>query len=178
MHWIDLVIVGVVAWVTFAAFSRGLIREVVTVVALLLGVVLAGAFYGELADDIDFLIDDLGTRRLVAFIAIFGGVFIAGQIGAMLLRRTAYLLMLGPLDHFGGAAFGFIKGLLLVEVVLFALATFQVNDAIDTALEDSALAPIFLDGIPVLLRLLPDEFERGVEDVASFDLGDLLGGGP
>lgn len=174
MHWIDLVIVGLVAWFTFAAFSRGLIREVVTLVALILGAVLAGAFYEELAADIDFLIDDDGVRPLVAFIAIFGGVFIGGQILAAVLRQTAQLLMLGPLDHLGGAAFGFAKGLLLVEVLLIALTTFRVSDRVDTALDDSALAPVFLDGIPVMLQLLPDEFDRAV----SHDETTLTGRGP
>lgn len=163
MHWIDLLIVGVIAWFTFAAFSRGLIREVVTLIALILGAVLAGNYYRELSADIDFLIDDESTRRLVAFIAIFAGVFIAGQLAAMVLRTTARLLMLGPIDHLGGAAFGFAKGLLLIEVLLMALTTFSVSTRIDEALDDSALAPLFLDGIPVMLRVLPDEFDRAVE---------------
>ena len=55
MHWLDLVIVAIIAWLTFRALSVGLIREVVTTIAVVGGAVLAGNFYQELADDIEFI---------------------------------------------------------------------------------------------------------------------------
>ena len=41
MNWLDAAILGLVAWFTFAAFQAGFIRESVTVVAAVLGVILA-----------------------------------------------------------------------------------------------------------------------------------------
>jgi transcriptional regulator with PAS, ATPase and Fis domain len=52
MNWVDVAIVVIVAWFTFSAFSAGVIREVVTIVGVALGVVLAGLFYKDLADDV------------------------------------------------------------------------------------------------------------------------------
>lgn len=163
MHWIDLVIVGIVALTTFAAFSSGLIRQVVTLVFLILGALLAGQFYDELAADITFLVDDQSTRNFIAFAAIFGGLYLVGQILATVLNRTAALLMLGPLDHLGGAVFGLLQGLLLVELALIAVTTFPMASGLTAAVEDSALAPLFLDVAPVLLRLLPQEFRDAVD---------------
>lgn len=157
LHWLDLAIIAVVGWLTWRAFTVGLIREVVTLAAVLAGALLAGRFYGELAADIEFLIDDPRTRELVAFIAIFGGVVVLGQIGALLLRRIASLLLLGPFDRLGGAAFGFVKGVVVVEVLLIAVTAFPAATQLTEAVEESALAPFFLDGIPVVERLLPDE---------------------
>ena len=77
MDWLDLLIVGIVAWMTFRAFSNGLIREAVTLLALLLGIVLAGAFYRQLSADIAFLIEDERARNLVAFLALLGGMVAA-----------------------------------------------------------------------------------------------------
>ena len=162
MHWVDLVIVAIIAWFTFSAFSVGLIREAVTVIAVIAGAVLAGHFYAELAADIEFLISDETVRNFVSFLAIFVGIAVLGQLVAMTLRRVAALLMLGPLDHFGGALFGFAKGLLLVEVLLIAATAFPVTSGVDDALDSSALAPVFLDSVPVMLSVLPDEFSEAL----------------
>lgn len=167
MHWLDLVVVAVISWLTYRAFTVGLIREVVTTAALILGAILAGQFYAELSDDIAFAVEDETWRDFVAFASIFIGVVVIGQIGALLLRRAAAVLLLGWADRVGGAAFGFAQGFLLVEVALFAILTFPVSDALDTAIEESLLAPIFIDTLPVLLGLLPPEFESAVEMLSS-----------
>ena len=167
MHWLDLVIVAIIAWLTFRALSVGLIREVVTAVAVVGGAVLAGNFYGELADDIAFAVEDETWRDLVAFGSIFIGVVVIGQIAASLLQRVAALLLLGPVDRLGGAAFGFLKGVLVVEILLFAALAFPVSRGLDEAIEESALAPVFVDGFPVLLQLLPAEFEAAVEGLPT-----------
>src|SRR5689334_18833503 len=80
MNWVDLLIVAIVAWTTFRAFSNGLVREVVTLLAVVLGLVLAGTLYDNLAANLEFIVDDPTTRRLIAFAAIFAGVAVAGKI--------------------------------------------------------------------------------------------------
>ena len=162
MHWLDLLIVAIITWLTFRALSVGLIREVVTAAAFVVGAVLAGNYYGELADDIAFAVEDETWRQLIAFALIFIGIVVIGQIAALLLQRVAALLLLGPFDRLGGAALGLAKGVLLVEVLLFASLAFPVSTGVDEAIEGSALAPLFVEGIPVLLELLPAEFESAV----------------
>ena len=167
MHWLDLIIVAVISWLTYRAFTVGLIREVVTTAAVILGAVLAGHFYSELSADIAFAIEDETWRDFVAFASIFIGVVVIGQVGASLLRRAASVLLLGWVDRIGGAAFGFAQGFLLVEVALFASITFPVSSAVDAAIEASLLAPVFIDTIPVLLEFLPDEFTSAVEGLST-----------
>jgi uncharacterized membrane protein required for colicin V production len=79
----------------------------------------------------------------------------------MLLKQTASLLMLGTFDHLLGAAFGLVKGLALAEVLLIVLVTFPAFGLKDT-IRDSLFGPMFLNGIPVLLRILPVEFKNAV----------------
>jgi uncharacterized membrane protein required for colicin V production len=162
MHWIDVVIVAVIAWSAFSAFRRGLIREVVSLLSVLLGGIVAGHLYGRLAGNIDFLIGNAQMRDLVSFIAIFAGFVILGQIAATLLRTTAGLLLLGPIDHFGGALFGFVQGLVFVEFLLFALAAFPAIGSVESTLHDSTLAPVFLRQLPLFERLLPSEFQSAI----------------
>ncbi|HJM75647.1 MAG TPA: CvpA family protein [Dehalococcoidia bacterium] len=167
MHILDLVIVAVVAWFTFSAFSRGLIREVVTTIAIFGGTIIAGQFYEELSNNLEFLTDDETLRNFGSFIAIFVGIIVLGQIAAMVLRRFAALLLLGPFDHLGGALFGFLKGVLIVEVVLILVTAFPVADSLQQAIDASALAPVFLDGLPVMLEVLPGEFREAVDALSE-----------
>ena len=162
MHWVDLLIVAIIAWFALTAFSTGLIREAVTAAAMIAGAVLAGRFYGDLSENIVFLISDDSTRSFVSFVAIFAGIVVIGQLLAATLRQLAALLMLGPFDHLGGALFGLAKGMLLVELLLIVASAYPISARVDSALEQSTLAAVFLDRVPLMLRLLPDEFEDAV----------------
>lgn len=166
MNWLDIVILAIIAWFTFTAFSTGILRESITLVATILGVVLAGAFYKELSRDVELFVDSENTARIIAFVAIFAATFFAGQLAATLLKRTASLLLLGWADHVGGLIFGFLKGMLIVELLLIFFTTYHLR-WVSNAIEDSVLAPLFLEGIPVLVGLLPQEFERAVEGFPS-----------
>lgn len=162
MNWLDAAIVIVTAWFTFAAFRAGIIREVVTVIAFVVGVLAAGFYYDDLAENVLLFIDDDTAANVAAFIVLFASVALGGQLAATLLKQMAGLLRLGWLDHLAGAAFGLLKGLILVEVFLILFTTFPYL-GLDGTIRGSAIAPLFLDGGPVLLKLLPGEFDDAVE---------------
>lgn len=162
MNWLDFVIIAAVAWLTFSAFWAGIIREIVTIVGIALGIVLAGFFYEDLADDVRMLIDVDNAPPIIAFLLIFGACALAGQLTAMLLKQTASILMLGTFDHLFGAAFGLFKGIVVVEVFLIIFVTFPALGLKD-AIDGSLFGPLFLDGMPFLLKVLPSEFDSAVE---------------
>ena len=159
MNWLDLLIVGILAWTTFRAFSAGLIREVVSLLGLVAGIALAGAFYDDLSTNLEFVIADPTTRSLAAFAAIFIGTSIAGYVIGAVLRTAAALLFLGPLDHIGGALFGLAKGLLLVQVALVVVSVFPAQPALTKAVAGSTLAPLLLRYTPAVSIGLPEEFQ-------------------
>ena len=162
MNWLDIVIVLVVAFFAGTAFVTGLIREVVTLVSAVLGVVVAGLFYDDLARDVLVFIEDETTARVVSFLILLGAIYLAGQLIAIMLKQVAAILFLGWADRFGGALFGILKGLIVIEVLLILFVTFP-KLGLDDAIDGSALASVFLDAVPVLLFILPDEFERAVD---------------
>ncbi len=157
LNWLDLAIIVILGALTWRAFVVGVVREVVMLAAVVFGALLAGKLYMELAADAAVLVEDERTRELVAFVAIFTGVVVIGQIVALLLRRTAALLLLGPVDRLGGAAFGLLKGVVVVEVLLVAVTAFPAATGLTAAAESSALASLFLEGFFVVEPLLPAE---------------------
>jgi membrane protein required for colicin V production len=161
MNWLDIAIVLIVSFFATTAFSAGLIRELVTLVSAVVGVVVAGLFYDDLARDVLVFIDNKDTASIVAFLVLLGAIYLAGQLIAIMLKQVAAVLLLGWADRLGGALFGLLKGLVVVEVLLIAFVTFDVG--LDGAIEDSGLASVFLDAAPVLLNILPNNFERAVD---------------
>ncbi|HLG11806.1 MAG TPA: CvpA family protein [Dehalococcoidia bacterium] len=161
MSWIDVAILATMIWFTYAAFHAGMIREVITIVGAVFAVALAGLFYVELAEDVGVAVDNEETARIIAFAMIFGATILASQLTALFLKQAASLLLLGLADSVGGAVIGFIKGFVFVEIGLILMITFT-SLGFDGAVEDSALAPFFLDVIPVLKLILPGEFKDAI----------------
>lgn len=161
MSWIDIAILVTMIWFTYAAFQAGMIREIITIVGAIFAVALAGLFYTELAQDVHVAVDNEETARIIAFCMIFGATILASQLAALFLKQAASLLLLGLADSVGGAVIGFIKGFIFVEIALIMMITFGALGLEDTV-EDSALAPFFLDILPVLKLILPGEFKDAI----------------
>jgi uncharacterized membrane protein required for colicin V production len=76
----------------------------------------------------------------------------------MLLKETASLLMLGTFDHLAGAAFGLAKGVVIIQVLLILFATYP-SLGLGDAISESSLSPVFTEDAPILLKVLPAEFD-------------------
>ena len=125
MNWVDVAIVVLVAWFTFSAFSAGIIREIVTIVGVALGIVLAGLFYKDLADDVKLAVDNdnaAGDNRLPGHLRRLFPCRAACR--RCCSSRRPRCSMLGTFDHLFGAAFGFVKGMAVVELLLILFVTF------------------------------------------------------
>jgi len=162
MNWLDIAIVLIVTFFAVTAFFAGLIRELVTLVSAVVGVVVAGLFYDEMARDVLVFIDDEKAARVIGFLVLLGAIYLAGQLIAIMLKQVAAVLLLGWADRLGGALFGLLKGLVVVEVLLILFVTYP-QLGLDDAIEDSSLASVFLDAASVLLIFLPDEFHWAVD---------------
>ena len=162
MNWLDILIVVVLIGFTSAAFSAGLIREIVTLTAVVAGIVIAGTLYDDLASDVLTFIDNDGAAEAVSFLVLFGAVYIFGQIAAYMLKTGASLLMLGVWDRLGGAGFGLIKGLFIVQILLLIFAAYP-SLGLEGSVEGSELADYFVDDFSLLLHLLPQAFEDRID---------------
>jgi membrane protein required for colicin V production len=162
MNWLDFVIILVIVFFVLGAYSAGLIREVVTLFAVFLGIVIAGALYNSLAKDVLVFIDNEDAARAISFLILFGAVYLIGQISAYVLKTGASLLMLGWVDHAGGAVFGFLKGIIVVQVLLIVFAAYPSRD-MDSAVNDSTLGPFFVDDVSFVLQVMPGDFSDRID---------------
>jgi membrane protein required for colicin V production len=154
MHWLDIVILVVIAISAFMGLRIGLIKAVLSLVGVIVGVILAGLFYVPLSEQLSF-IPHAGAAKIVAFIIILVAVMVIASILASLLKWAVSIVMLGWVNRAGGAIFGLVLGAIFCGALLATCAKFLGIEAI---ISDSRLAAVLLHYFPIVLTLLPDEF--------------------
>lgn len=133
----------------------GLIKAVLVLAGIIVGVVLAGHYSGPLGERLTFIASE-GVAKGVAFAVIMLAVLAAAAIAAALLTWAAKVVMLGWVNRLGGAVIGLLLGALFCGALLVMWVHF-LGPA--EAITDSAIATILLDRLPVVLALLPAEFD-------------------
>ena len=154
MNWLDIVIIVVIAVSAFMGLRVGLIKAVLSLVGVIVGVILAGRFYVPLSEQLTFIPHE-GAAKIVAFVIILVGIMIIASILAWLLKVAASLVMLGWVNRAGGAVFGFVLGAIFCGALLATWAKFVGAEAV---IGESGLAAVLLHYFPIVLALLPDEF--------------------
>jgi membrane protein required for colicin V production len=162
LNWLDVLIVVTMVGLVVSAYSAGLVREAVTLAGLIAGIIIAGILYDTLA--MEFATHPSDTALAIAFFILAASVYLIAQICAWVMKKGVSLLTLGWIDHIGGAFFGFLKGLLLIEVVLLVFAAYP-GLGFDDAVRGSALAPLFVEDVDFVLVMLPRDFD---DRVAAF----------
>jgi membrane protein required for colicin V production len=162
MNWVTVLLVAVIGTMTFRAYRNGFVRELVGLCALILAVPIAGIFYDDMYPKVEPIVDNEKLAALISFVAILGGVIIGGQVLAHVLKRGVAMLNLGGFDRLSGAAFGFVKAVVLCQVVLIVLVVFPSPDLTDD-IDNSPAATALLDSAPVVLAILPGKFQKALD---------------
>ena len=154
MNWLDILLIVVLALVTFLGLRRGLISMVLPLVGIIIGVILAGQHYGTVGGWLP--IDNPEYAKWAAYAIIIVGVLIVAVILARILRRFIRLVLLGWVDRAGGAILGLALGGLICAAILAACVQFGLGSGV---VEGSGIAKLLLDWLPAVLVLLPEEFD-------------------
>lgn len=171
MNWIDIVIIVMLAGFIAAAYTAGLIREVVTLAASLVGVVVAGLLYDRFSADVLVFVHNEDASRAIAFLVLFGSVYLIGQIAAYVLKATAHIMMLGWADRAGGALFGLMKGLIVIQVLVILFAAYPSLD-LDSEIDNSTIGKFFVDDASFMLVILPGEFDDRIDQFLLPETGE------
>ena len=114
----DLIVIGIVGLSTVFAFWRGLIRVVMSLVALVAAVLAAIQFSPAVANMLPVLSDNPTTRYLAAFALVFIVVALVGALLGWVLSRAIRAIGLGFVDRLLGAVFGVARGVLIVVIAV------------------------------------------------------------
>jgi membrane protein required for colicin V production len=120
---------------------KGFFREVFALVGLFFGLWLALLQFvtaGEWLRSKLPLTDPLPYH--VAFLAIFLGVSVVAGMMGFILHKVAKVLWIGWLDAVVGLGFGFVKGVMILTVLLFLVSYLPLSEPVTSQLRTSTIA--------------------------------------
>jgi len=154
MNWLDIVMMVGIGVAAFVGVRKGIIKMVLTLAGLVVGIVLAGRYYGPFSQQLSF-ITQASLAKVAAFAIIFIGIMVIATVLARLLKWAASAIMLGWVNRLGGGILGFVVGAMFCGAFLAMWVKFL---GMTGAIAQSTIAPILLDQFPRVLALLPKEF--------------------
>jgi len=110
----DLGVLVVVGLSTLFAFARGVIREIMALVAWVVGLFAAVTFTPTVGDWLPASLGGPALRYCIAFALILSAALLAGSFIAWPLAKAVRAAGLGFVDRFLGSIFGLARGVLLV----------------------------------------------------------------
>jgi membrane protein required for colicin V production len=151
----DWLVVSVIALSTLLAFFRGVVRELVAVIAWVLGVIGAIMFSPVLGA----MLPDIPAYPAVPYIVAFALIIIAALlVGALIawpLSKAIRAAGLGFVDRFLGSIFGFVRGAAFVLAFVLVAGLTPLPRTIWW--QASALVPPLIAGVMALKSYLPAE---------------------
>jgi membrane protein required for colicin V production len=150
---LDWAVVAIVGLSTLFAFLRGVIREVIALIAWVVGFTAAIAFSPILGAALPDVAGHPALRYLIAFALILIGTLIVGALVAWALSKVIRAVGLGFVDRFLGGVFGFARG--LVVVLAFAVVAGLTDLPRSGWWQNSVFAPSLVDGVEALKPWLP-----------------------
>ena len=137
-------------------------NSVIPLMGILIGIALAGYFYGSVAGWLSTWLQSHSQAAMVAFIIIF---IASAAVTTRLLLSLASMIEKPPfaslVNQFNGAG-GTILGLAIGGVLSGALLTIVANfyySSAATTVRGSSLSAFLLNNFPFVLHILPKEFD-------------------
>lgn len=175
MNWIDIIIIILLALAVGIGFKKGLVQEIVGIIALVIAFFLALKMHLVAAAALAKMISGLPKHiaPTVGFVAVFLIVFLAITIVGWLLSKIIKATPLDLADKIGGMAIGLVKGALIISVILLLLALAPLPREFNRKLDRSGMirsirkvAPLVYEkskGLWPKAQKLYQEFEKAPE---------------
>jgi membrane protein required for colicin V production len=149
---LDFLFAGIVLVSTVVALIKGLVREIISLVALIGGFILAVLFYRIPAARLAEFTRTESIADFAGFLMIFVGCILVGAVAAFLVNRFVKAASLTWIDRLLGAIFGFLRGWAISSMLVVALIAFPVRENL---MARSFLAPLLLAGAQAAVLMVP-----------------------
>jgi len=161
MTWVDYAILGVIGLSVLIGLVRGLVREILSLVAWVIAIWVALRFAQHLADALVESINSPPLRLAAAFTVLFLITLILAGVANFFIAKLVSKAGIGGADHLLGGVFGLARGALIVAllVLLGGATPFTKDDW----WQDSMLIGHFQNLAVWLRELLPQDVAQKLQ---------------
>ncbi len=152
MNWVDLFVIIVLLAAIANGVRRGLFREIVTLIAIVVGLVVAVRYSDWIAGIISssIKIDSKHYLFVISFVGMFIIALAVAKLIGIALYKMASPASLKNTDKVGGALVGALKGIAILGFMFTLLLFIPVFSNLNANVEDSVLAPPIRKVVPKL----------------------------
>ncbi len=170
MNTLDIIFCILIGASIIYSLIRGLVREIFSFLAVILGFLGASYGYGVVAQWLGHWMENVTLCQILGFIILLLLISLSLSLSGRILSGAVNKTGLGWADRMGGAAFGFLKAILLIAIIVLILTAFLPGKS--ALLSESRVAPnamaiarglSFL--VPAKLKDLYTEKERDLKRI-------------
>jgi membrane protein required for colicin V production len=123
----DIIVLVVIGILTIAGLSSGMVRQLFGLAGVVAGYMLAMRYYQFCSKYLTSF--PPGTAKATSFVAIFLACIVVAYLIGWLIEKVFSATGLGLLNRIGGGLLGFVKGSLIVCVMVMVLNVFSPANA-------------------------------------------------
>ena len=127
MNWLDGIILGILALSVLIGLMRGLVAEVLSLVAWIAAFWVAAVFGPDVAALFENSISLPMARIALGYAICFFGILLLGVIVRFAARRLIWSTGLSGMDRLLGVLFGFVRGALVITILVFLVGLTAVT---------------------------------------------------
>jgi membrane protein required for colicin V production len=158
LHWVDLLIIAVIALSILTGLIRGFVKELIALAVWILAIWFAFNYSQSLDPWLQKYIADKTTRTITAFMVILIGVLIAGGIVNAILSFILKQSGLSGTDRLLGMVFGFVRGVFIIALLMVAIK--MTSAPYEQYAQNSLLYSKFDPIVNWLYNLMPDFIKK------------------
>jgi membrane protein required for colicin V production len=162
MNWLDYLLIAILLVSVLLSARKGFSREVIGLAAAILGLVLGMWFYGLAGAWLIPYVSSPRIANLAGFLLVVLAVMLLGWLLGWIVSHFLRTIGLSFFDRLLGAAFGFLRGLVIAIALLTAYMAFgpEVDSKmVSASLLHSRIAPYVLDASRAFVAIAPMELK-------------------
>ena len=117
----DLIVLGIIVISVVISLMRGFVKEALSLTSWLVSLWVAMTFSSGMAELFGSSIEDPTLRLLAAFVCLFILSLVVGAIVNFFATQLVQRVGLTGVDRTIGSVFGFLRGILLVTIIVMLL---------------------------------------------------------
>jgi len=161
MNWLDIVLLLIVGASMLTSFRKGLSREIIGLVAVVLALLLGSWFYGTVGALFEPHLSSPSAAHFAGFVIVFAGVLLVGAFVSAIVGKFLKVTGLSIVDHILGALFGLARGVLIAVALVMGIMAFSTSGDPPSSVVHSQAAPYVVDAAKVIVSMAPHELREG-----------------